>query len=413
MNFPLYIAKRYLLSKKSHKVINIISGVAIAGVSLATLAMVCTMSVFNGFRKLAADRFTLFDPELKISAVYGKSFDTDNDKIRRVTSLPEIEVATMCIEDKAMIQYGGHRIMVTLKGVEDNFNELTDIENAMIGSCDFILHDEYAHYAIPGGELISALNCGINYTEPLEVYAPKRGKKVSITNPGSNFRKDYLYSSGAIFIVNQTKYDSNYILTSLDFARKIFERKSNEATTLELKIAEGANIEKVKKSIRNILGNEFKVLNRYEQQKDIFKIMEIEKLISYIFLSFILLIACFNIIGSLSMLILDKKQDMNTLRSLGADNRLITNIFVTEGVLISIIGALSGIILGVIACLLQEHYGILSLGNSNNFIINSYPVLVDSKDIIVIFATVFVVGLAAVGIPVRLLTKRMFNNNFK
>lgn len=414
MNIALYIAKRYLLSKKSHKAINIISGVAVAGVSLATMAMVCTMSVFNGFQELVSAQFTVFDPDLKIASTYGKSFNTDNDKIIQAASLPEVDIATICIEDKAMVQYGSRQAMITLKGVERDFNKLTGIENALIGSDTLILRDENVHYATPGGELISTINCGINHTTPLEIFAPKRGKKVNFTNPISNFKKGFLHSSGAAFIVNQSKYDGNYILTSLDFARDIFERKKNEATTLELKIANGNNINNVKRKIREILGNDFTVLDRYEQQKDIFKIMEVEKLISYIFLSFILLVACFNIIGSLSMLILDKKQDMSTLRSLGADNKLIIKIFAIEGILISATGALSGIVLGIIACLLQEHLGLLSLGsNDGHFIINSYPVSVEIKDILIIFATVLVVGLATVGIPVRLLTGHIFKNSVK
>ncbi len=414
MNLSLYIAKRYLLSKKSHRVINIISGVAVAGVTLATMAMICTMSVFNGFKELVARQFTTFDPELKIVAAQGKSFDCDSENIKKVKSLPQIAVATICFQEKAMVQYDGRQAMVTLKGVEDNFARLTDIEKALIGGDTLLLSDATTHYAVAGAELISVLNCGINHTRPLEIYAPKRGKKVNMINPMSNFKKGELHSSGTLFIVNQAKYDSNYILTSLDFVRDIFERQSNEASSLELKIADGCTADDVKQRIKNILGDDFLVLDRYEQQEDIFKIMKVEKLISYIFLTFILFIACFNIIGSLSMLIIDKKQDINTLRSLGANNKLITDIFVIEGILVSAIGAATGIVLGVAACLLQEHFGILALGNgSDNFLVDSYPVAVEFQDILLVFVTVILVGLTAVGIPVRVFTQRIFKEGIR
>lgn len=409
MNLSLYIAKRYLLSKKSHRVINIISWVAVAGVALATMAMVCTLSVFNGFQELVAVQFTAFDPDIKITTVNGKSFDAEEQRISEIISLSGVLVATRCIEDKAMVQYGGRQAMATIKGVENNFERLTDINMAMIGDSTFLLKDSIVHYSIPGAALASELNCGIHHVEPFEVFAPRRGRKVSITNPTANFKKGVLHSSGAVFAVNQSKYDNNYIITSIDFARDIFERNKNEITSLELKTDKNIGVNRIKQQITEILGSDFIVKDRYEQQEDIFKIMKIEKLISYLFLSFILLVACFNIIGSLSMLILDKKRDMETLRNLGAGNRLIANIFIIEGSLISAIGAISGIALGLLLCLLQQHFGVLSLGNDNgSLIIDSYPMAVEFSDILLIFATVLIVGFIAVGIPVRLLTKRIF-----
>lgn len=412
MNVSLYIAKRYLFSKKSHQAINIISGVAVAGVTLATIAMVCTLSVFNGFKMLVAEQFTAFDPEIKITAERGKSFDASSEFIKSVKKLPEIAVATECFEDKVMIQYNGRQVMATIKGVEDNFAQLTEIEKVLIGNGSFKLHDNTVDYATPGIELTGMLNCGLYHTAPLEIFAPKRGKKVSMANPASNFRKGYLYASGKTFIVNQPKYDSNYILSSIAFARDIFGRDSTEISSLELKVTEGTDINKLKSRIKNILGEEFKVEDRYEQQADVFRIMTIEKFISYLFLSFILLIACFNVIGSLSMLILDKKKDMDTLRSLGANDKTISGIFIIEGSMVSILGAFLGIVLGVIACLIQEKYGIISFGNTTgSFIIDSYPVNIIAKDVVVVFLTVIAVGLLAMAIPVNYLTKRLLSNN--
>ena len=230
---------------------------------------------------------------------------------------------------------------------------------------------------------------------------------------GKPFRKGYLYASGKTFIVNQPKYDSNYILSSIAFARDIFDRDSTEATSLELRAAKGIDINKLKNKIKNLLGDGFKVEDRYEQQTDVFRIMTIEKFISYLFLSLILLIACFNVIGSLSMLILDKKKDMRTLRSLGANDKLISGIFIIEGSMISILGAFTGIVLGVTVCLVQEKFGIISFGNSENFVIDSYPVDIIASDVAVVFATVIAVGLVAMGIPVNYLTKRLLSSENK
>ncbi len=412
MNLSFYIAKRYLFSKKSHQVINIISGVAIAGVTLATIAMVCTLSVFNGFKEMVAQQFTAFDPDIKITAERGKSFTADSSLCERLHALPCVAVASAAVEDKAMAQYQGRQVMITLKGVEENFTALTNIEAAILGSGSFTLSDSINSYAVPGAGLVSSLNSGIYHVAPLEIFAPKRGSRVSMSNPASNFKKRFLHSSGIAFAVNQPKYDDHYILTSAHFAREIFGREKNEVTSIEIKLAGGYSPAKAKREIEKVMGEGFAIEDRYEQQYDVFKVMKIEKFISYIFLSFILLIACFNIIGSLSMLIIEKRENMETLRSLGATDKLITNIFVFEGTTISTIGAIGGIIIGLGVCLLQQEYGLLTLGNNaGDFIVNSYPVKVEAGDIIAIFGTVVAVGLPAVWIPVKALTRRFLRND--
>lgn len=379
-----------------------------AGVALATMTMVCTLSVFNGFTDIVAGQFTAFDSELKITASNGKTFNRNNENIRKIESLPGIQTVTAIIEDKAMIQYGGRQVMATIKGVEENFVQLTEIEHALHGNGSFVLQDSTFSYAVLGAELISNLNCGIYFTTPLEIYAPKRGSRVNITNPAANFKKDYLHSSGLVFVTNQSKYDANYILTSIDFTRKIFAREEGEVSSVELRFKADTDKKQLEKEIKYILGNDYTVENRYEQQKDIFKIMEIEKFISYIFLSFIMLVACFNIIGSLSMLIIDKKKDVETLRALGANDKLITRIFVTEGAMISFAGASLGVILGIIICLAQQHFGLLTFGDAaSEFVVSSYPVRLITSDIITVLATVIIVGLFAVALPARTLIKRI------
>ena len=327
------------------------------GVALATLAMVCTLSVFNGFRDLVATMFTAFDPELKITSVSGKVFDSEDERIQSIRQWSEIEVFSCSLEDNAMVQYKGRQAMVVIKGVEDNFSQLTAIDNILYGRGDFVLHDEVVDYAIPGIELVSVLGTGIKFLNPLEVYAPKRGAKINVANPTTSFQTDYLHSSGLVFAVNQQKYDASYILTSLSFARNLFQYDT-EVSSVELKLLPNASLSQVKDKVQDLLGADFKVQDRYEQQLDTYRIMEVEKLISYIFLTFILLIACFNVIGSLSMLIIDKRKDVETLRNLGADNKLVYRIFLLEGCLISFMGALIGVVLGLALCLIQQEFGI-------------------------------------------------------
>lgn len=407
MNLPFYIARRYLFSKKKHNAINIISGISVCGVALATLALVCTLSVFNGFQDMVAGFFTAFDPELKITIREGKVFEPQGAAFQEVRSLPEIGVWTETLEENAMVQYKDRQAMAIIKGVEDNFEELTSIDSLLYGAGEFILHDSIVDYGVLGVELISELGTGLQFVDPLQVYAPKRNVRVNMANPSASFNRDYLFSPGVVFVVNQQKYDARYILTSLSFARNLFNYDT-EVSAVELKLKPGADVTAVQRKIARILGDEFVVLDRYEQQADVFRIMEIEKFISYLFLTFILAIACFNVIGSLSMLILDKREDVETLRNLGADDRLIARIFLFEGRLISLFGALSGIVLGLLLCYIQQRFGIISLGGGNgSFIVDAYPVSVHVTDVVLIFITVVTVGFLSVWYPVHYLTRRL------
>lgn len=379
------------------------------GVALATLALVCTLSVFNGFQDLVTTMFTAFDPEIKITAANGKVFDAQDERIQLLKELPEIEVFSESLEDNAMVQYKGRQTMVVIKGIEDNFNQLTAIDSILYGRGDWILQDEVVDYAIPGIELVSVLGTGIRFLDPLEVYAPKRGVKINVANPSTSFESSYLHSSGLVFAVNQQKYDASYILTSLSFARELFQYET-EVSSIELRLVADADLKKVKNEIRRILGNDFLVLDRYEQQADTYRIMEVEKLISYVFLSFILLIACFNVIGSLSMLIIDKRNDVVTLRNLGADDQLISRVFLFEGYMITFFGALIGVGLGLLLCFIQQEFGLISLGSGSSagaFVVDAYPVSVYATDVILVLITVLVTGFLSVFFPVRYLTRRL------
>lgn len=407
MNLPFYIARRYLFAKKKHNAINIISAISVCGVALATMAMVCTLSVFNGFQEMVEQLFTAFDPELKITAREGKVFQPDDPGIRQVQALPCIDVWTETVEDNAMVQYKNRQAMATIKGVEDNFEQLTEIDSLLYGTGQFMLNDQVADYGIMGVELMSELGTGIQFVDPLQVYAPKRNVRINLANPSAAFNRKYLHSPGVVFIVNQQKYDARYIITSLDFARALFGYNT-EVSAIELKLKPGNDIGRIQGQIQDILGDRYLVQNRYEQQSDVFRIMKIEKLISYLFLTFILAIACFNVIGSLSMLILDKREDVVTLRNLGANDRLIARIFLFEGRLIAAFGAAIGIIGGLLLCFLQQVFGLISLGGGNGaFLVEAYPVSVHATDVLLVFVTVIAVGFLSVWYPVRYLSKKL------
>lgn len=408
MNFPFYIARRYLFSKKSHNAINVISAISVCGVAFATLALVCTLSVFNGFQDLVTTFFTAFDPQLKITAVRGKVFDGQDKRVLQLKKMPDVEVYSESLEDNVMVQYQGRQAMAVVKGVEDNFDQLTPIDSILFGRGDLLLHDEVVDYAIPGIQLLSTLGSGIRFLDPLEIYAPRRGAKVNMANPSTAFVTGNLFSSGLVFAVNQEKYDASYILTSIDFARRLFQY-TTEVSAINLKLKAGADTDAVKKHIQDLLGDDFLVQDRYEQQADTYRIMEIEKLISYLFLTFILMIACFNVIGSLSMLIIDKRDDVVTLRNLGASDRQIVRIFLFEGRMISFFGAFAGVVLGLLLCWLQQEYGLIALGSSGSFVVDAYPVSVHASDVLLIFITVLLIGFLSVWYPVRFLSKRLLN----
>lgn len=409
MNFPFFIARRYLFSKKSTHVINVISSISVIGVAVATMALVIVLSVFNGFHDLVASLFTSFDPQLKVVPVEGKTAPADDPILTKIRLLPQVDVATETVEDQALAIYNDHQAMVKIKGVDDNFAELSHITDILYGDGSFSLHAANLEYGIVGIRLAQNLGIGAQWDGFLKIYAPKKEGQLDMTNPGDGFVVDSLNSPGVLFAVKQAKYDKNYIITSISFARNLFGQQGM-LSDLELRLKPGSNLDAVKAEMQQIAGNKYKVLDRFEQQEDTFKIMSIEKMIAYIFLTFILVVACFNIIGSLSMLIIDKKNDVVTLRNLGANDKQITRVFLFEGRMIAVIGAVIGIGLGLLLCFLQQQYGFVRLGDSEgSFIVDAYPVSVHYLDVAIIFVTVIAVGWLAVWYPVRALSKRLLS----
>ena len=376
---------------------------------LASFALICTLSVFNGFHDLVESLFKDFDPEIKVVASGRKFFSTDDERIRRIMDLDYTDVCAFTLEEQAMISYKSKQQIAMIKGVEDSYHDLVGIENLLKGNGIFMLRDDVCNYGILGIGLMSRMDCGVSPAYPLKLYVPKKDGRVSMTAPATSFNQASIYSPGVIFKVEQEKYDDNYVLISLELAQELTGRPG-EASALEIKTKEGTSVRKAIREIQSMLGSDFEVQDRVRQQEDVFRIFKLEKFISYLFLTFILLIACFNIIGSLIMLMVEKQQDASLLASMGANRSTIERIFITNGVLISLIGAVSGLVLGVIAVLLQQKYGFISLGSSGSFIVDAYPVSIQIKDIIVVLITVLVVSFLSVR-PIGPIARRFIRDS--
>ncbi|WP_297234597.1 FtsX-like permease family protein [uncultured Prevotella sp.] len=407
MSFPFYIARRYLFSKKSTHAINIISGISGVGVAVATMALVVTLSVFNGFHDLVATFFTSFDPQLEVVPVVGKTAPADDPALAKIKTLPEVEVTSECVKDQALAIYKGRQTMITLMGVDDNFERMSRIDEILYGNENFSLHAANLNFGTVGIRLAETLGMNANWDGSLMIYAPRKIGQLDMANPTDGFVVDSLISPGSVFMVKQGKYDKDHVIAPISFARTLFEQQGM-LSSLQIRLKNGSDLDKVKAEMQSIAGNRFKVLDRYEQQQDTFRIMQVEKFIAYIFLTFILIVASFNIIGSISMLIIDKKDDVVTLRNLGATDRQITKIFLFEGRLISVFGAVVGILVGLLLCWLQQQFGLVALGQSSGtFVVDAYPVSVHPEDVAVIFFTVILVGFIAVWYPVRYFSKRL------
>ena len=406
-NFPFYIERRYLFSKKSTNAINVISAISMIGVAVATMAMIIVLSVFNGFSDLVGSLFTNFDPQLKVIPTEGKTVAADDPVLAAIRQWPEVLIATDCVEDMALAVYEDKQQMVAVMGVDDNFKKLTRIDNILYGDGQFELHDGDLQYGIAGIRLAQDLGMLAHWGDWLRIYAPQREGQLDMSNPSSGFVVDSLLSPGCVFAVNQSRYDSDHVITSVAFARRLFDLQGR-VSSLMLKLKDPSQVTMVKKKITQLAEGRFRALDRYEQQDDTFRIMQIEKFIAYIFLTFILIVACFNIIGSLSMLIIEKKDDVQTLRNMGATDRQIAQIFMFEGRMIAVIGAVVGLLMGLLLCWVQIEFGIVKLGSSSgSFIVEAYPVSVSFLDVLLVFATVVAVGWLSVWYPVRYLSRRL------
>jgi lipoprotein-releasing system permease protein len=407
VKLSLYIAKRYLFAKKSRNAINVISAVSVAGVAVGTMALIIILSVFNGLETMVSAIFNKFDPDIKIIAAEGKTFIPDTARLKLLAKVDGLSCYSLTIEENALLKYGDRQTIATIKGVDENYAMVSNIDSSMYEG-EFILKDEKGrNFAIPGIGVAQYLGLRINFIAALNIIVPRRTASININSDENPLKKKYLTPSG-IFEVEKD-YDSKYVYVPIEVTRELTENEES-VTSIEIKFSKNANPERVQKNIKNIFGKGYTVQNRYEQQEIFFKVMKSERLAIFFILTLILIIASFNIIGSLTMLIIEKERDIEILKSLGADNNLIKKIFIFEGWLISIIGALSGLILGFVICWLQQRYGLVKL-QSQSLIMNAYPVVMKLKDFIVVPGTVLLIGYWAAWYPVRFLTKKFLNRN--
>ena len=403
MIFPLYIARRYLFSKKSFNIINIISAIAIGGVAAGTMALIVVLSVFNGFENLISTMYNSFNPDVKITALSGKTFAVSPETNLEIKNIRGIVKYIEVVEDNALLKYKDNQHIGIIKGVSRNFTVLNRLDT-MITDGTFTISQNGTPRAVIGAGVQYYLGVNLNdFTTPLSIWVPRRTASLS-DNPATAFKSENISVAG-VFSVQQD-FDTKYVIVPIDYARALFEY-SNELTSVELEIASGYNNGKIIKQLEEILGDKFIIQNRFQQEELLYKIMKSEKLSIFLILSFIILIAAFNIVGSISMLIIDKKRDIVIMKSLGAENSLIKKIFLSEGLMISVTGCLIGLILGFTLCVLQLKFGLVPLGTHQGaFIVNYYPVEMKFTDFVSVFIIVFLIGLLASWLPVRRISSR-------
>lgn len=388
-----------MFAKKQFNAIHIITAISSAAVGVVTAAMVCVLSVMNGFGVMVEQLFSQFDPELRITAQAGKSFSISEEKREQLLGLPCVDLLSETISETALVYFEGKQMPVQLMGVDAAFDDLTGIAN-IITDGHYEVYDGAFDRAVLGQGLAWKLGIGARFVSGIEVYAPKREGKVNMLRPDVNFNRETCFIAGT-FAVNQQKYDDNYMLVDIDLTRRLLDYDTTEVTALQVAVAEDYSIKKAKREIAAVLGEGYVVQDRYEQQEDFFRILRVEKLLTTLLLVFILLIATFNGIGSLSMLIIDKQADIRTLSHLGASDSMIRKVFMLEGWMVNALGALSGLVVGLVVCLLQEHLGLLKLGNGTEYILEAYPVAVQGWDIVLVIVVVLVLGAISSWIPVR------------
>lgn len=391
MNLSLNIALRYLRAKKGHTAVNIISIISVLGVVVTTAALICVLSVFNGFHDLIKDKLSNVDPDIAITATLGKTI-ADADSVMKVASaIPGVAKVMPVVEDNALAIFADFSMPLRLKGVPKNYNELTGIDSVVVEG-DFLLDDGVSRYAVMGVGPAVNLNARPGSLRMLQLYAPQRRGQVDLNDPMNAFTEDSVFVSG-VFMVQQKNYDNDMVFVPIDLARELFDY-TTEASQVEVKLAPGTSEADVMEQLEAQLGASYTVKNRIMQQDSSFRLVNMEKWITFLLLAFILVIATFNVISTLSLLIIEKDESIRTFRSLGATDKQITRIFVTEGWLIALVGAVIGVAVGLVLCLCQQQFGWLKLSASADaVIVQSYPVSVVWTDVVVVFMLVAAVGL--------------------
>lgn len=403
---PLRIALRYLTSKKSHTAVNVISAISVCAVAVTAMAMVCVLSVFNGFSNLVNGNLSRLDPEIRVIAAHGKAIEKADSVISIIKSVKGIHTAIPTITDNALAVYGDKQLPVTLKGVTEEYGNLTEIASLVKPDGTYLLEMQGNPLAVVSVGTAVALEAHPGYYMPLEIYAPKRKGAVNPAIPMTAFRSGNTFISG-VFEVEQTEYDMNYAIVPIELARKLFDYPT-QATAIEIGIESGTDAATARDNLQKALGDSYTVQDRLMQHSNSLKMINVEKWITFLLLGFILIIASFNVISTLAILIIEKNQSIYTLRSMGADNKMITDIFLTEGWLISLTGAIAGIVTGVVLCLIQQYFGIIKMNSdSGTLLIDSYPVAVEFTDVAVVLAAVALVGFLTSAVTAVAMRKRL------
>lgn len=410
MNLTLLLARRYLFSRNMRHTIHLVSLVAMLGVATAATALTVTLSVFNGFTDLVASFYTDFDPQLKIIPTQGKTF-TDTDTLRNyLKTIPGVKTICPTLENQALATVGTRQKIVTIKGVDDNYTQLINTTRILYGRDTLLLHtpDNTTHFATPGIQIAAELGIGATPDVALNLYAPAPGERINLTDPSACFVKKQLATSGTVFSMKQEKYDGAYIITSLNIAQSLFTAQTR-ITSYELTLDKTANIQTIRTQINRHLKPNYQALDRPRQQADTFRIMAVERLVSFLFLSLILLLACINTVGATLMIILEKQTDIHTLSSMGMTTTQVQHIFMIRSLMITTIGAIIGIILGTTLCLLQQNYGLVTLGNTEgNFVVDAYPVNVRPTDLLLILLTTILLTTISLFYPIKSAITQVF-----
>lgn len=407
MKLILQIALKFLFGKKSKGIINTISTISIVGVGVGSLALLIVLSVFNGLHGLIGSLYGSFDPDFKVIAAQGKFFSIDSLNIREIQDMEDVLQVSPVVQDNALLKYNQRRVTGIVMGVDTTFSQVSLLDSIIVDG-KFNIKDDFGYGGAIGFELADQLNVRPTFMTPLAIYVPQRNKKISLSRPDEAFNTHYVHPKG-IFMVKQKEYDSQYLIIDIELARKLFEYKPNEVSYLAIGIKPGASVDGVQRKIEQIVGSSFQVKNRHQQHASFYKMMGVEKLMSYLILCFILIIATFNLIGTMSMLIFDKKEGIKTLKSIGAGKKMVTRIFLVEGWLISLIGVVSGVALGIILVLAQEHLGLIKFAGGGNFVVDAYPVKLLLSDVVVTIVTVSSIGFLATLYPVKVIVRNYYD----
>ncbi|MDR2359535.1 MAG: ABC transporter permease [Prevotellaceae bacterium] len=395
MHLATFIARRYLFAKKSHNVINIISLISAAGVVIGTMALVVVLSVYNGFEDLVKSLYNTFDADLRIAPATGKTFIPQSPEFDAVRRLPGIVSFAEVLEENVLLEYRSHQDIAAIKGIDSAFLSTTRLPDAIVDGEFKPWHGELEQ-AVIGRAIAYKLGIGVHLIDPLHVYAPSREGRISLVDVEASLVSDYIFPAG-IFAIEQS-FD-NVVFVPLPFVRRLFDY-TDEVSAIEIQLAANADAAGVQTQIKKLLGDSFTVKNRYEQHATLHRMMKSEKAAIYAILLFMLIVISCNILGSLAMLIIEKKSDVFVLRSMGANDRLINRIFLLEGWMISVLGVVTGIILGLLVCFTQQWFGIISM--PGNFLVSTYPVSIRWTDVTLVGVAVLATGYVMAWLPARI-----------